>query len=365
MGVDSKVEGQIMSRRASAQGERGFTLLTAGVCLIAMVGMLGLAADVGRMYIVRNEIQAYVDAATLTATLELDGTAAGIVRASNTVATSTNRWNMGTLPFAGTQTDFATAANGPWASNPGAANGYRFVRVRATATLPLYFIPAVSSTNSSTLNATAVAGQVLKTSFPEGALPFSPFAHNHGQPDWGFAPGQRYTLRWGSNPKVGVNVCPGDDAEPWVAHAKAGGASERGYIEENSSAIIRAAIEENYQTRPITVGEAVMMTGGNKQTQRDSLITRVNQDTDPTSTTYAQYKAADAGNGRRLVLVPVNTGHPDNIVLGFNLFFLLDPSEYPHGGNKPFCAEYVGPFVQGSRHQGAGGPGAYVVRLVQ
>jgi Flp pilus assembly protein TadG len=354
-----------MNRRGNASGRRGFTLLTTGICLIAMAGMLGLAADIGRLYIVKNEMQAYADSASLAAALELDGTDAGISRAKNMVAANTNRWNMGTMTFSSTQTDFATDTAGPWVANPSPAAGYRFARVRANATVPLYFIPVVVSIYSTPVNAKAVAGQVLKTNFGDGVLPFSPFAHNNGQPDFGFVPGVRYTLRWGANPKVGVNVCPGDDAEQWVAQAKAGGSDERGYIEETSSAIIRMAIEQNYQTRPLAVGDTAIMTGGNKQTQRDSLITRINQDTDPASATYAQYEAADAGNGRRLVAVPVNTGYPDNVILGFNLFFLLLPSEYDSGGNKPFCAEYVGPYVEGSRHKGGGGPGAYAVRLVQ
>jgi Flp pilus assembly protein TadG len=354
-----------MSGGETRVGERGFTLLTAGVSAVAMLAMLGLAADIGRAFIVKNEMQAYADAASLAAVLELDGTEAGITRAGSTLPTSANRWNMGTLPFGGTQLDFSTDAEGPWEGSPSSANGVRFVRVRATATLPLFFLPVVASVRTALINSTAVAGQVLKTNFSEGVLPFSPLAHNSGQPDFGFTPGERYTLRWPSNPNVGVNVCPGDDAAPWVAQAEAGGASERGYIEDSSSAIIRAAIEQDYMTGPVTVGEPVEMTGGNKQTQRDSLITRINQDTDAASATYAAYEAGGTGNGRRLVAAPVNNGHPDNIVLGFGLFFLLLPGEYDHSGNRPFCAEYVGPYVQGSRHKGGGGPGAYVVRLVQ
>jgi len=354
-----------MQVRPVGAKQAGIALVATAVLVVGMVGLLGLAADVGRMYIVKNEMQAYVDAAAVTAAVELDGTAAGITRAQNAVSTSANRWNMGTSAFSGTQMDFATEATGPWQASPSPASGYRFARVNGTAGVPLYFLPVVGTPREAVVNSTAVAGQVLKPSFSEGAFPFSPFAHNSGQPDFGFTPGTWYTLRWGSNPKVDVNVCPGDNAAAWVAQAKAGGAEERGYIEETSSAIIRTAIEGDYQTGPITVGEPVEMTGGNKQTQRDSIITRINQDTDPTSATYAQYEAGGGGNGRRLVAVPVNNAHPDNIVLGFGLFFLLLPSEYDHGGNRPFCAEYVGPYVQGSRHKGAGGPGAYVVRLVQ
>jgi Flp pilus assembly protein TadG len=362
VGIDFQLEVRAMGSRWR---QKGFTLLTTGVCLVALIGMLGLAADVGRLYIVRNEIQAYVDATALTAALELDGTAAGITRAASSVASSTNRWNMGTLPFAGTQTDFSASATGPWEANPIPAAGYRFVRIRATATLPLHFMPVVASSNSSTVNATAVAGQVQKTNFGEGLLPFSPFPHNAADPNFGYTVGEVYTLRWGSNPKTGPNVCPGDNQQQWVDKAEEGAASERGYIEETGSSVIRAAIEQNYQTRPLDIGDTVEMTGGNKQTQRDSLITRVLQDTDPTSATYAQYESGGAGNGRRLVVAPINTWYPDYRIVGFAAFFLLRPSEYPQGGNKSFCAEYVGPFVQGSRHQGAGGAGAYVVRLVQ
>ena len=346
-------------------GRRGFALVTTGISLVALVGVLGLATDIGRMYIVKNEMQAYADAAAVTAALELDGSSAGITRAANTIPASTNRWNMGTSTFSGTQTDFATESTGPWAASPSPASGYRFARVRATAAVPLYFLPAVGAPTTSVINSNAVAGQVLKTDFSEGVFPFSPFAHNNGQPDFGFTTGVHYTLRWGSNPNLDVNVCPGDNATQWVEHATAGSSSERGYIEYNSSDIIRQAIEGDYQTAPLTIGDPVVMTGGNKQTQRDSLINRINQDTDPSSASYAQYVAGGTGNGRRLAVVPVNTGYPDNIVLGFGLFFLLVPTEYVQSGNRPFCAEFVGPYVQGSDHKGGGAVGSYVVRLVQ
>jgi hypothetical protein len=354
-----------MSVAARASGERGFALITVGVCLVATIGMLGLATDIGRMYIVRNEMQAYVDAASLAAALELDGAATGIARAQSSIPASSNRWLLGTSPFTGTQLDFAPDSTGPWVATPSPASGYRYARVRAAATVPLYFIGAVVSARTTVINGTAVAGQVSKINFSEGMFPFSPFAHNNGQADFGFTTGQHYTLRWASNPKLNANVCPGDDAPQWIAAANANGGSERGYYEFNSSDIIRMAIEQDYLTAPLTIGTSVNMTGGAKQTQRTSLIVRINQDTDPNSASYAQYAAAGTGNGRRLVAVPVNSGSPYHNVLGYALFFLLLPSEYNKSGNQPFCAEYVGPYVQGSRHSGAGGPGTYVVRLVQ
>ncbi|MEN6533468.1 MAG: Tad domain-containing protein [Bryobacteraceae bacterium] len=354
-----------MSQRAPGPGERGYTLLATGACVVAMVGMVGLAVDIGRMYIVRNEIQAYVDAAALAATLQLDGTTTGITRAKDAVAASTNRWHLGTTAFTGTQVDFSTAATGAWETDPATAPGYRYVRVRASATLNLYLIPAVTSARTSTINATAIAGQELKMSYSEGLLPFSPFPHDETAADYGYTVGQRYTLRWGPNPKTGQFVCAGDNEDGWVEKAEQGNASERGYIEDTSSAVIRDAIENDYQSNVLSLGDTVNMTGGNKQTQRDSLIARVNQDTDVTSATYAEYVASDTGNGRRLIAVPINTWYPEYKIIGFAAFFLLLPDEYPQGGNKSFCAEYVGPYVQGSWHQGAGGTGTYVVRLVE
>lgn len=354
-----------MSKCGRHTNERGFALITAGISSVAILGMLGLAVDLGRLYIIRNEMQAYADSASLAAALELDGTSAGITRAQSAVVADTNKWNLAASAFSGTQVDFATAPGGSWQTDPSPAANYTYARVRATGTAPLYFLPIVSSSTTATVTAKAVAGQLPKPNFREGVLPFSPFAHDPSAPDFGYTVGQRYTLRWPSNPKMGQNVCPGDDAQPWIQKATEGSASDRGYIEENSADVIRAAIESDYQTRPIGIGDSLYMTGGNKQTESTSLIARINQDSDSTAATYAEYKAADAGNGRRIVAIAVNNGFPEYRVLGFAAFFLLAPSEYNAGGNQPFCAEFIGPYVQGGRTGGAAGPGAYVVRLVE
>lgn len=358
------VESPNRSRRPKA-GRRGYVLLTTAGGLVAMMGALGLAVDASALYIARNEAQAYADAAALAAALELDGTTAGIDLARNRALAVPNRWGLATNTFSGTQVDFATSAQGPWVSSPNPATGYRFVRVRASAEPSLRFIPVVGGPTSSTVQASAIAAQAEKTSFSQGSFPFSPMVHNAADPNFGYTVGERYTLRWGANPRVGQNVCPGDNSETWVNKAREGNASERGYIEETSAAVIRRAIEQDYQTYQRAIGESVVMTGGAKQTIRNSLINRVNQDTDNISATYAEYVSRGIGNGRRLVVAPINTWYPDYRVVGFGAFFLLLPSEYPAGGNRPFCAEFIGAYVQGSRRKGAGAPGAYVVRLVE
>lgn len=341
--------------------------MTAAACAIGMVAMLGLSVDLGRMYIARNEAQAYVDSAALSAALELDGSLTGLQRARNAVAASTNRWHLATAAFAGTQTKFSTAQAGPWDANPASATGVRFVRVWATADPPLYFIPIMTASNRGQVNAVAVAGQVRQTYYREGSFPFSPISHNEDDPNFGLTAGTRYTLRWASAPKLHQRVCDGDDDQSTIDRANATG-DERGYIEETSASTIREAIEADYQTRPLTVGDIVSMSGGSKQTQQDAIVNRVRQDLDVSARNYAEYIDNGTGNGRRIIVVPINTWHPDYRVVGFATFFLLEPSVYlaANGGNKPFCAEFVqAGYVEGSHHQGAGGTGGFAVRLVQ
>lgn len=348
------------------QRERGYALMTAAACSIGIIAMTGLSVDLGRMYIARNEAQTFADSAALTAAVQLDGTLAGLTRARSAVTANTNRWHLGTTVFSGTQTEFATLQTGPWNANPASAAGVLFVRVRATTNPPLYFIPIVAGSSRGQVDAASVAGQVPKTGFREGSFPFSPIAHDAADPNFGLVPGHLYTLRWAAEPKLHhSNVCEGDDIQSIIDAANATG-PERGFIEESSAENIRQTIEADRMTRPLAVGDTVVMSGGAKQTQQDSIVNRVRQDTDLTATTYAEYRANRTGNGRRVILAPVNTWNPDYRVLGFAAFFLTEPSTYlaANGGNKPFCAEYVGNYVQGSDHNGAGGPGAYVVRLV-
>lgn len=346
--------------------ESGFALLSTAVGIIGMIGAVGLGVDIGRMYIAKNEAQVYADAAAMAAALELDGTSAGLVRAQVAVTASLNRHNLQTMTFSGTTTEFATSEAGPFAANPMSPVGVRVVRVTSNAPVNIYFMRVTGSAERSTARATATAAQVPKNYFGEGSFPFSPLVHN-GSPDFGWTISQRYTLRWASAPRSGRNVCPGDDRSNVITQAEAGGGSERGFIEETSASNIRAAIVSTYQTRPVYVGGTVIMTGGAKQTMRDAIIERIGMDTDATSFSYSEYLSRNQGNGRRVVVVPVNDWHPNYIVKGFASMFLLTASEYPAGGNSPFCAEFIGPYVQGSKHRGGsnGTNGAFVVRLIQ
>jgi hypothetical protein len=362
--------------------EKGFVALFAALCLSAMIGMLALGVDLGRMYIAKNEAQTYVDSAALAGTLELDGTLDGISRARTMVLANTNRWNFQNSTFQGVTVDFSKLSDGPWEEYPSDPRGLRYLRVLASAPVPMLFLPIVPGVQKTslpgpplamialapmtkTVKANSAAGQEPKYYFREGLFPFSPFAHTNAEPHFGLVPGQLYTLRWASNPRLNQNTCPGDNSQPMIDLAKAGGGDERGYIELSSASVIRETIEHDLQTIFRRVGDPVQMTGGAKQSQLTSLINRVMQDSDPTAPNFASYTERDRGNGRRLVAVPINTGYPNYRIVQIGGFMLLPSSEYGNGGNNPFCAEYVGAWVKGSKHPGVEETGAFVARLVR
>jgi hypothetical protein len=142
--------------------------------------------------------------------------------------------------------------------------------------------------------------------------------------------------------------------------------SVRGYCcVSNSAASLRQAIV-SARTDSATIGQSVSMDNGAKNTEMSAIGDRVALDTDTTSATYAAYVANGTGNGTRVVVVPVNSGSPNYVILGFAGFFLLNSSSYSGlGGNDSACAVYIGAWTQGVTTPPASGSGAYQIRLFQ
>ena len=356
--------------------QRGYILMSVGAASIVLIGSVGLAVDLGRMYITKGEAQTFADSAALAACLELDSTSDGIERARSAVANNPNRNAFGATAFTGTVVEFALASTGPWSTNPGSSTGYAFVRVNATVSVPLYFVALAVNRSQTDVVASAVAGQVPKTSFSAGLFPFSPYAPlPNSPPDFGLNTGRLYTLRWPANPNIGnaqgngSNMCPGDRNGAMLTVASAAGGSERGFIEDTSANLIAQTIIDDYQTVFRNVGDLVNMTGGAKQSQLTSLSTRINQDSDTTSGSYSSYR----GNGRRIIAAPINDGGTplgsNNRIVGIGAFFLSPTGQYGSGGGQAWCAEYIGCWLQGSPHRcavggGSAAAGAYVARLI-
>lgn len=356
--------------------QRGFVLIASAIAAVLVIGAVGMAIDLGRMFVVKTESQNFVDSASIDAASELDGTTAGLARAVAAPLESCQRFDLGQYAFQEIATRFALAPEGPWVEVGSASTRSRFVRVTAITRPRLYFLPLLVSQDRATVAASAAAAQVEKTSFREGLFPFSPFAHDVSDPvHFGLTPGGNYTLRWPSNPRLpnsggnGSNMCPDDRSQRILDLAQALGGEERGFIEESSASNIRETVINDYQSVYRQVGDIIDMTGGAKQTILDALQTRIGQDSDRTSTTYAQYRDGGRGNGRRIVGVPINDGGtPAGVnlrMVGIGAFFLRPTGQYGSGGNQAWCAEYIGAWVQGVNHNGVEQSGAWVVRLVQ
>jgi len=109
---------------------RGFVLIAMSITMLLLLAVMGLAFDVGRIYIARNEAQVFTDAAAMAAASKLDGTKAGLDRARDAVAHVPMRWNLGTQEFRGVVVEFS-ADGAKWEKDPKDAAGVKMARVMA------------------------------------------------------------------------------------------------------------------------------------------------------------------------------------------------------------------------------------------
>ena len=369
------------SKSMNRKGQRGFVLIMTGFSIIALVGMMGLAIDLGRMYIVKNESQTFCDLTALAAGRQIDGTQDGIDRARTAVSSSQMKYNFGTANFSDVTTLFSTD-NTYWTSYPSSQQEIKdtkYVLVQTAVGITLYFMPVLQEAtapgvgflvigNQTTIRARAVSGHKLIEAFIPGGigtLPFAPLAHDPADPNFGFHQGDIITLRWPSSVQGNKKFCSADDAPQWVDQSTLGGGDERGYIQETSGDAIREAIEDDKIFYTVTLGEPVQMTGGVKQAQRESLETRAAQDVNTFSTTYQNY-LNHPHNERRIGVVPIVHAQDNFRVIGFAKVFL--PMSQSQGGNHSLCAEYVGNYyLQGADENGSPGTGvgAFEVKLFQ
>jgi hypothetical protein len=349
--------------------QHGYILIALSLGLVFVLGMAGLAVDIGRMYITKSEAQSFTDSAAFSAALELDGTSAGVTRAQTAVSNNPKKWEFQNDSFTGVQTAFSTVSTGPWTTTPPSPpTGYYFARVQTSVSLPMYLMGPLAGQNAS-IAAAAVAGRAATGGVAGGEFPFSPYTRS-ASPDnaadpFGYQVGNQYTLRWGA--PGDKTTCGTDATQPNLSS----NGSIRGYCcVSQSAAALRQAIVGG-QTDPVTVGSSVPMDNGAKNTEMSAIAMRVEEDTDTTSATYAQYLSTGTGNGERVVLLPVNSGSPSYTNVGFAGFFLLNDSAYTGlKGNDSACAEYIGTFVQGAAGHGVsglapGGSGAYHIKLYQ
>src|SRR5260370_5103998 len=105
----------------------GFVLIVMALAATALLGVLGMAVDVGRMFISKNELQVFSDAGALAAAGKLDVTSNGITKAQAAVATfasptspTANAWNLcsATLNTTTYTFQFSQTPSGPRPAHP-------------------------------------------------------------------------------------------------------------------------------------------------------------------------------------------------------------------------------------------------------
>ena len=393
------VGDQLISR--FGRRERGFVLIIMAASAIAVTGILGMAVDLGRMFIAKNETQAYCDSAALAAALMLDGTTTGISNAQAAVTNAPNTWNLDSQAVASPTVTFATSSTGPWSSNPNPATGYGYAKVSTTVNMNLYFMPLIAGATSQSVTSSATAAQVSINSFTQGLAPYSAVATNNTAPNFGLVPGNSYDIHW-PNVSNGANCdptnpnkidncflstpCTGDTFAAKQSVLNNWTSSQAGFWGSNSNNTIQLEILNVIQTEAVSVGTNIqpVLTGGNKQSEAGYLDQRASEDistdyvvpnkyTDNDLTTLTTYQSG-ARNGRRLLPVPVvlPSTTANTTVVGYGAFLLFSngaTSDYYKmntNGNSGYCAIYAGPYQQGGIGTGSGGTtGATFVKLVQ
>jgi uncharacterized membrane protein len=148
------------------RSKRGFVLIATCIALIFLMAVAGLGIDIGRMYLIKSELQAFTDSAALTAALRMDGSDPGIKGAGQapselTTGPNAMMWDMGTKPITEVSTSFAKGDTVPdassWQAEPKAAGDLHFVRVVATVQAPVIFLRAFQPMKSDAATVSVVS----------------------------------------------------------------------------------------------------------------------------------------------------------------------------------------------------------------
>ncbi len=369
----------------------GFVLVALSLSIVFLLGIVGLAIDLGRMYVVKNESQSFCDSAAMFAAqalVDADESVNGVTAAVNKVAWVAHdatgpqkRLEFDSRQFQNITTAFSRSCDTPtnacsgstWddattaAANP---TEYFFVRVQTSNSVNLWFLPLIVGRNVANVAASAVAGRATESNMVQGLAPFAPFeipapgtagcteedligCSRDPNDQFGMMKGQWYTLRWlAGNLKTSdlPNFCPGDACPCMMNLANTSGAATAGYAIYNNAHDAREAIVGTPPVaEPVTVGSLLSLGTGQLATEMDALETRIRQDSDKATTqyqsdyqmypTYTSPVGTDyRGNGRRILLGVIQSAagaagekvSKTNTVVGFAAF-LLGPEYGPDG----------------------------------
>jgi hypothetical protein len=382
--------------------QRGIVLPLVAISLAVLIGMAGLALDLGHAYVNKTRLQNALDAAALSGAYTLNitrDTAQASASARDTFDRDIGGSGNQELDAAGSGSDL-TVEFSDILFNPADADAPQFVRVRLTNfILPTWFVhvlPGVS--NTLTVGASAVAGA---TPIGNGQIcniaPMMPCgdpnkAPSAGCPDcfYGYTKGQSVTLKTGSRSE-GWEVGPGNyqliqlDCGP-------GGACVR----ENMAGSYDQCwtVTDTVTTKPgDTVGptaQGLCTRFGDvpgchcvagldcANTYKPDWVTDAGPSGYPDTLEQYQndyvYQSWDHPDPqgepeRRVIVLPIGNctgtinGQGDVPVLGFGCFLLTQPPE--HTGSQEIYGAFIGDCnAKGTPGLNPGtGPGPYVIQL--
>ena len=187
-----------MARTISVRTQRGAVAITAVLSMIVLVALLGVVIDLGRVLIVKTELQNAADACALAAALELDGNANALTRAENAgIAVATrNAVHFQSEGVVATAADirFSTVLSGPGGDNSVYLTQAEGASPDSTYVMCTLSRPGLAMTLSSIVGAGAVsaAGRAVATVSPAQtacAIPLGVCQHG-SPPNFGFTPGE-------------------------------------------------------------------------------------------------------------------------------------------------------------------------------
>lgn len=409
-----------MRAREAGTRRRGAVLITFSLAIVVIFGFMGLAFDLGRLYLARNEAQSFCDAAALAGAASLNGTtfANALLAVDGQYRSRTADWksyHFRTREF--TEADYKvmfsiTGAPGSFEEhNPGdSAGGYRFVQVVADAEIPMYLSPILTGTATRTAQALAVGAQVRKDYWQEGLVPFAPMSHCSGFnagfgtctplptppaqsvpgfPYWGFEEGKSYTFHWGApvltqSKKAYDSAAAGDPRkgippDPNLLNPTNLAAVTKDWCAgdaENAAWVV--ALMNSLKTDDFNYGKGFWYNGDFKSTadKRVLLTGAVGEPihlNDPLAVEVDKKNQARGITGDMntlstqgvLVYTPiVDPGSADNKIIGFASWELI-PNSYEASGKTNWCAIYRGPAVFGTGTEPVQSDGIYEIRLVR
>ena len=289
--------------RRNQRKQRGIVIVAVCLCLLLLMAGLGLGVDLNRLLVAQKALRSTTEAVALAAVLELDGSASGLERAR---IRSGETWRRHDPPAGATMTiEFAASAAGPWLADPLSIIELRAARVQAISKMPLTLLRGVVQDKSLPVDASVRAEQRLVERVESGLLPLAV------KPDGRLL--------------AGLTVAPQPGA-------------------------VRQAILSGVPF-PVKVGDRLTLHTAAEHEATLSEIIR--SDSDPRSASYSEYAGNAAGNGRRLVALPIVDD--DLRVTGFGAFLLL-----PGGGT-----ELAGGYLAGSRFRANATNGVWRAEVVR